>query len=369
MPESTPTFAAAYPAGQATRPPERTPRNLHLQILRGIAATMVVLYHAAHFTALETDTPWLGEAFGPRLGFYGVLMFFVLSGYLMQGAIQRYPPGRFLAHRLVRLYPTYWALVVILLLAQLLRTGQLQHIQWSAWTLLPFGEMYRPLGVEWTLLYEVFFYLVCTLLCFVPRFRTAFFASWLVLVLFTASIFQNFGTTFQPTWLQIPFSLWNVGFIAGALLGRFSKQLSRIAPEILVLVAIPCFLLGELVGPAPRILFAVAGLCCITQIAIVRSRLKPDIRGLGMRAWVQVGEYSYGLYLAHSMSIQIALQYTSPTASQHPVATFSAVLGVGLTIGLVAGKCDFELYRRLKMGADILLQRLGSRMDSVKKTI
>lgn len=344
-------------AADAGSLPLRKPRNLQLQILRGIAATMVVVYHAAHFTALKTNTPWLGELFGPRLGFYGVLMFFVLSGYLMQGAVQRYKAGKFLLHRLVRLFPTYWALVAILVFVQYLRTGALQHVSWQALTLLPFGQMYRPLAVEWTLLYEVFFYLICSILCFMPRISTFVFAGWLLVVLVAASAFNQFGTTFQPNIVQVPFSLWNVGFIAGALLAQISPRLLSIPAEVWIIVAIPLMLVGELVGPGTRIVFAVFGLCCITQVAIIQARAVPEVHGMGMRTWVLIGEYSYGLYLAHSMTIQIALQYGSSTRHASPFAIFAAILGVGLAVGILAGKLDFELYKRLKRLADYCLDR------------
>lgn len=334
------------------------PRNLNLQILRAIAATMVVVYHAGHFTALKTNAPWLGELFGPRLGFYGVLMFFVLSGYLMVGAIRRYTPGTFLAHRLVRLFPTYWSLVAILLLVQYFRTDTFPGVPWEALTLLPLGAMHRPLGVEWTLLYEVFFYLVCTSLCFVRRGHATFFMIWTILVLLAAFVFAQFGTTFQPTILQIPFSLWNLGFLGGAFLGMYRSRLGWLKPEVCLILAGPTVLLGELVHSGPRILFAVLALCLITQAAVSVASTKSRTTRMGTAACalVLVGEYSYGLYLAHGMSIRIALQYIDPGAHA-PVSIFAGMLGVGMAVGLAAGKLDYELYQRLKKAADRALAR------------
>jgi peptidoglycan/LPS O-acetylase OafA/YrhL len=65
-----------------------------------------------------------------------------------------------------------------------------------------------------------------------------------------------------------------------------------------------------------------------------------------------VGECSYGIYLAHSLAIQIALQAMSDSKLAHPVAIFASVLGVGLGVGLLAGAADLALYRRLKRWAD-----------------
>jgi peptidoglycan/LPS O-acetylase OafA/YrhL len=83
-------------------------RSMPLQALRGLAAVSVAIYHAAHFTAQRTGAAWLEQVFSGRLGLYGVLAFFVLSGYLMEAAVRRYDAGSFLLHRFLRLYPTYW---------------------------------------------------------------------------------------------------------------------------------------------------------------------------------------------------------------------------------------------------------------------
>ncbi|HSE12695.1 MAG TPA: acyltransferase, partial [Rudaea sp.] len=189
-------------------------RNHSLQVLRGIAAAAVVIYHAAHFTDIRSGgAVRVEQIFGARLGSYGVLVFFVLSGYLMEAAVRRYDPRTFLLHRFVRLYPTFWLLCLVVFLVQSARAGAWITIPWQALTLLPLGEMPRPLGVEWTLLYEVFFYGVCTLLCFWRRAYFGVNVAWLALVAAAVFWHNQYGSTMQPTLAQIPFSGWNVGFI------------------------------------------------------------------------------------------------------------------------------------------------------------
>lgn len=74
-------------------------------ILRYILALMVVQTH------LWKITPWAGN--------YAVFTFFVLSGYLMTLVLhERYSfgpsgIGRFLANRALRIYPPYWAVLVL----------------------------------------------------------------------------------------------------------------------------------------------------------------------------------------------------------------------------------------------------------------
>lgn len=65
-------------------------------MLRGVAAGSVVIYHAAHFTNSHLDVPSLEAIFNGKFGYYGVMVFFVLSGFLMEGASRRYDAKKFL---------------------------------------------------------------------------------------------------------------------------------------------------------------------------------------------------------------------------------------------------------------------------------
>ena len=108
-------------------------RNISLQVLRGIAALLVLVFHAAYFTSQKLTAPWMAE-WTIRLGFLGVMVFFVLSGFLMEAAVRRYSVGMFLMHRFLRLFPTYW---LVVLLAQWLHHQD--NVGFAAMTLLPVG--------------------------------------------------------------------------------------------------------------------------------------------------------------------------------------------------------------------------------------
>lgn len=69
-----------------------------------------MIYHAAHFTNSHLDVPSLEAIFNGKFGYYGVMVFFVLSGFLMEGASRRYDAKKFLLHRFLTLFPTYWLL-------------------------------------------------------------------------------------------------------------------------------------------------------------------------------------------------------------------------------------------------------------------
>ncbi|HET8942071.1 MAG TPA: acyltransferase, partial [Rudaea sp.] len=255
-------------------------RNVGLQALRGLAAGAVVVYHAAHFTALRLNAPWLESIFNGYWGYYGVMVFFVLSGFLMESAVRHYGPSKFLFHRFLRLFPTYWLLFLCLYLAQVVRLHEFSPVPWSALTLLPLGEMYRPLGVEWTLLYEVLFYGVCTLLCFRRRLFPYVMVLWLAIVIDATYRHHQFGTVFQPIITQIPFSLWNVGFIFGAMAGVINR-ISRL-PDAPILWLIGLALVSmSIAAPQPlRMFIASVGIASIV-VALSRSQ-SPQVSAIGM---------------------------------------------------------------------------------------
>lgn len=96
------------------------PRNHALDGLRGLAALAVLILHVWMFTEKRGSTP--GELGRIVLGELrlGVVLFFVLSGFLLAGpwvaaALDRRPAphlGRFALRRLARVGPGYWAAMV-----------------------------------------------------------------------------------------------------------------------------------------------------------------------------------------------------------------------------------------------------------------
>jgi peptidoglycan/LPS O-acetylase OafA/YrhL len=163
-----------------------------IQALRGIAALLVVIYHAR---ALEiagiarggsSEPAFIGGLFSS--GFAGVDLFFVVSGFVMVWVTRDVLPGRvtsadFLFARITRIYPVWWAAATLGLIYMVLSGGvalfdsagaaitadapEYQYL-WKSYLLVPQAE-YPVLLIGWTLIHEVYFYLVFALLLFLPR--------------------------------------------------------------------------------------------------------------------------------------------------------------------------------------------------------
>ncbi|WP_411104986.1 acyltransferase family protein [Streptomyces sp. cmx-4-9] len=136
-----------------------------LDALRGIAALAV----AAHHFEIMWLIPY-GGAIGAHfdLGFYGVIAFFIVSGYIIPASLERRGDVRaFWIGRIFRIYP---ALIVTMLLAQFILPHDYQvltfdgyghHKLWLAGNGLMLSDMLgvvNALGISWTLTYEMLFY-------------------------------------------------------------------------------------------------------------------------------------------------------------------------------------------------------------------
>ena len=149
--------------------PEQTRTNFRLlQIYRGWAAMLVVLFHATGIGWHQFQASFLGNYF--EMGSAGVDFFFVLSGFLIThihlkdiGKPDRL--GSYARKRFVRIYPAYWVVTLAILPFYWIVPGWGQgdektpSVIANSFLLLP---MLRGpvLMAGWTLCHEVLFYLV-----------------------------------------------------------------------------------------------------------------------------------------------------------------------------------------------------------------
>lgn len=148
--------------------PRRQPRLAALDGLRLLAALAVLAYH---YTAIDQrfwgntageEFPTLSQA--TRYGYLGVELFFVISGFvILMTAYGRTLPA-FVASRLSRLYPAYWAAVVVTGLLQLFWDGgRGTDLPGFLVNLTMLQEAWDVPGVQgafWTLWVELKFYLI-----------------------------------------------------------------------------------------------------------------------------------------------------------------------------------------------------------------
>ncbi|MEU4558229.1 acyltransferase [Actinoplanes sp. NPDC023936] len=204
--------------------------------LRLFAAIMVALYH---FTAYPSGvraawgvTPEQAFPGLHRLGQYGWLgveLFFMISGFVICMSCWGRTPGAFFRSRIVRLFPAYWAAIVITTIVVTLWPVVRERKPWND-ILINFSMLQEGLGaphvdaVYWTLWNEGLFYLLFAFLVArgLTLKRTIIFGyGWLIASAFA----ESSGIPFVRTFLQPGYAPFFVAGIALYLIYRFKSDI------------------------------------------------------------------------------------------------------------------------------------------------
>ncbi|GAB5459687.1 MAG: acyltransferase [Henriciella sp.] len=221
-----------------------------IQALRGIAALLVMLCHLRAVESLHAD----GERVFSDVwinGTSGVDIFFVISGFVIVWVTTHTPrsfrqSAAFLFGRITRIYPLWWLFAAIAAAyfmviyntpwdaEALTRPGfnGLEHL-WKSALLLPQPD-FPVLIVGWTLIHEMYFYIV--------------FAGIILIV--------------PKHWRLMALLVWAVIIVAGSLF----LPLVRHASSLLILALFPMtleFILGALIAYAIRFKITAGALPCL----------------------------------------------------------------------------------------------------------
>jgi len=308
------------------------PRMPELDTLRGIAVSLVVLFHS------------FGFAYGlhrlsgiPKLlvaltlpGWTGVNLFFVLSGFLITGILldTKTRPDyyrRFYFRRALRILPLYYAVLVLLLL--LARTGLVERR--VSWSFLALSSVYlanvtnllgvpMQYGVLWSLAVEEHFYLLWPGLVRLLSRRNLILcaASVAVLCLSLRVLYYVLGcATGGYTWLSAD------GLALGAILAavaRTQHQSRRRVRQVTVAALLSG--LGLFAAGAPFGIFLARRFLGVTLRETALDLLCVGAVGgtllLGTSGWRAMvnrpglqflGKISYGVYLTHMLIFEVVV--------------------------------------------------------------
>lgn len=296
--------------------------------MRGVAACLVFLYHYAALhpgVRLDQAVPLVGAVlhFPFAFGFAGVDIFFVLSGFLLTLPFARTALGngpapdlpRYFRRRLLRVFPAYYAQLLILALA-----GS-WFVSWKPLTapesvahLLMFFNIgwdpVRPMvGVWWTLPVELGFYLLLPLLA--PLLRPA---RWLAAL---------------------------VGGIAFSVLYRYwaAAHFGPLGSEHAFLAA------SQLPGSLAEFLLGASAALLVQRLALARSRRPP--------AWLLDGMFVAGLLLPSVWLWQVVLA----AGGDYWMGHWSMLVGP-VALGLPLAMAVASLYWGCRIGTWLLANRV-----------
>lgn len=295
----------------------------NIQVLRAVAALAVVVHHALAELQVRFGVPSLGLL--DSVGRAGVDLFFVISGFIMFHATHETPqtPLRFWTNRVVRIAPLYWLMTLLvagLWLAGLAPFGvaklNVQDVL-SSLAFLPDvradGSPYPVLAVGWTLVYEMYFYVLFGL-CLLLRSQAmalgamaAFFlASWFALSLM-ADPSHMLSVYLQPITLE---------FVAGGALALVWRRLPETLPAHVgrvwgyglicvggIALAPAAAFFGEAINADGALRLAVFG---GPTVLVVAGALVLERTGAICRhpRLLLLGAGSYAIYLIHPLGLQ-----------------------------------------------------------------
>ena len=293
-----------------------------IQSLRALAALAVMFAHMHGVEARQSgETPLISSAW--LSGVSGVDLFFVISGFIMvwvagDWAAGPRNAGKFLFARVTRIYPLWWLFAGAMVayfyvtygvpwdterLASLGVDGQ-EHLI-KSFLLIP-HEAFPVLTLGWTLMHEMYFYLVFTLVLLLPqRHRGLALGIWALLIIAATSI--NLTGFYAATFLDLLLFPMTLEFLMGVGIGLAVKAgWNRFAWLALLLgfawlgwaVLSVDFTSTDILLPTQRTFYYGPAFALIIY-GLVTLELRDGLGRWVPKPLVQIGDWSYALYLSH----------------------------------------------------------------------
>lgn len=279
-------------------PPVGSARFRELDVLRGLAATAVVLFHFTSRFATHYGHPGRPLVVVPW-GYYGVHLFFVVSGMVIFLTIERMrSPWDFVAARIGRLFPAYWVAVTLTFLAVTAThlpeaALSVRDYVWNLSMLQRFVDVPDVDGVYWTLQVELAFYVVMLVIlaCRAVPMTEAILVGWLAVLTWNAAGGGLLREGLETSRVQFV-SLYGYAplFLAGVLL-----HLQRMRG----LTALRAVLLGWAFGVFAWRNSAEAAMVFGVIVVAVELAIHGYLARLAVRPLLLLGAVSYPLYLIH----------------------------------------------------------------------
>lgn len=329
--------------------------------LRGIAILLVI----AHNLGVPGDP--VIDGFAVKLarmfvnaGWFGVQLFFVLSGFLITGfLLQENAPGirplssslrDFYIRRILRIFPLYYSTLFAALVffpffgghAKSLE-GPLEYQRWYWAFVSNWGYAWHDLGGSfahfWSLAVEEQFYVVWPLLVLNLRLKNL---KWLcVFIVIMATLFRIFFTLHDPvlavkgayTFSVARFDALAIGGLLAIIL-RDPIAFSRLKPLIIPMLSCGCaYVIGVSVichnfGPVVPVVKSSDYLCLLNQtvamlisVAAIFLSIVPVASSGAVKYWrfflqlsamQTVGKYSFAMYVFHMPLINFWLWISEP---------------------------------------------------------
>lgn len=332
-----------------------------LDILRGIAAVGVMLFHHAEW--------YLGHELNAanvltRFGTYGVSLFFILSGYTLRSVYttENFSTTSFLKARFFRIYPL---MMFIVILYYLLNRGQFQLgrfiSEFTGWQGLLDSSAYRPVWL-WSIGNELCFYLFFPAVVFLEKWKKS--AVVILLLLFTilsnGFFFKEFSDTNVWKFYASPWFNFHY-FLLGYLLFIYRRLIDFMSRNWAIMLMVMALLLfffypqqGHkflIVTGSNRIIYFFILLLIVTTFIRLFDKIKFNKLNSPL---IKTGLISYGIYMYHPVVFQIWSRLLNLTGIK---AYTSQVIGIvtiynllwfggSIIFTLLVSYCSYQFFEK-----------------------
>lgn len=338
-----------------------------VQALRAIAALAVMFAHLQGLESQLSSGPTLLSP-GWIAGVSGVDLFFVISGFIMVWVAGDWTQGtssslKFMFSRVWRIYPLWWLFAALTAAYFLVSSGlpwDVDRVQDAdgpvhlikSFLLLPQGPP-PVLTLGWTLIHEMYFYLVFALVLLLPvKFRKPAFVIWAMLIAASTALqLTGFSATSLFSLAMFPLTL---EFLMGSAVAwlilsgrtRFAWAALGIGLIALVFAILTVdFTVASTIQPTHRML-AYGPAYALIVYGLVSLERRETLSKAIPASLVTIGDWSYSLYLCHILVITAIARAFFPVFDAAGPIDNLAFLILASAAALIVSGLTYNLFER-----------------------
>lgn len=287
-----------------------------IEICRGLAAMLVVLYHASRHIDKALGMHFIRQIF--QFGHSGVDLFFVISGFIIfyihgQDIGKKDKLFSYVKKRFIRIMPLYWIAMLITFIIAVLGKHQLPvaiQFLWQFFLLPANGGMI--LDVAWTLKFEVLFYMLFAILITNKLAGTLLLAAWYGIAILSL--------TFSNYVIDIPHQFYDayvLEFMFGIMAAIIIKEYKKHIPDYAIYVGIMFFMTSAILEDlniidgyknAARLMYGISSMMIIMSVASFKQNIQKNIFS---KFLFVLGDATYSVYLFQFILIGITWKFLS----------------------------------------------------------
>ncbi|WP_420143845.1 acyltransferase family protein [Sphingobium sp.] len=322
----------------------RSPAAVRMQSVvfaRGLAALFVLFHHAGRLAAQPRFFD--AQAFG---GIYerinGINYFFVVSGFFIgwvnwDSIGKGYQGRKFFSKRMARIYPIYWIILIphIIIYTTIASAGHpyQKNIYDIILSIFLIPHENQPIyGVAWTLVHELLFCIVFSIIIFFGK-RSLF-----ILPLWAISIISM---NIMNDYMKFPYNYFfnsvNLCFIMGLATSRIAKKFKPNLPMLWIACGAISYcgymIFGSVFHLSEFYENCILGLSvCVLLLGLIEQERRKPIRFHPVL--LAFGAASFSIYLIHPVALSVMTNLASrlPRAIMPPVEVVIVLLSIAAVI-------------------------------------